>query len=99
MERQVQASQATRKANNCKVQCRIFSTTYNPDRLRLGNKILRQRLKGPTLAAYYPRKVATIKDLKKQFPDFEVWDDDELDRLEKVAKYGFNKHKTDLVSN
>ncbi|MCJ1329626.1 mitochondral 37S ribosomal protein S27 [Thelotrema lepadinum] len=68
-----------------KVQCRIFSTTYNPDRLRLGNKILRQRLKGPTLAAYYPRRVATIKDLQKEFPNFAVWDDDELDRLEKVA--------------
>ncbi|KAL8872408.1 MAG: hypothetical protein Q9174_001961 [Haloplaca sp. 1 TL-2023] len=65
-----------------KVQCRIFSTTFNPTGIRTGNKILRQRLKGPSVAAYYPRRVATYKDLEKAFPDLETWDDDEEDRLE-----------------
>lgn len=72
-----------------KVQTRIFSHTYNPHRLRTGNSVLRQRLKGPSVAAYYPRRVATFKDLKKTFAhfdeDMETWDDDEEDRLEHIA--------------
>ncbi|APA05853.1 hypothetical protein SS1G_01762 [Sclerotinia sclerotiorum 1980 UF-70] len=70
-----------------KVQCRIFSTTFNPDRLRTGNKILRQRLKGPALAAYYPRKMATIKDLQKAYDEYDVetYDDDEEDRFEHIT--------------
>lgn len=69
-----------------KVQCRIFSQTFNPQRLRTGNRVLRQRLRGPSVAAYYPRRVATIKDLQKLYKGFdeelETWDDDEDDRLE-----------------
>ncbi|KAI4290715.1 MAG: hypothetical protein L6R35_000022 [Caloplaca aegaea] len=68
-----------------KVQCRIFSSTFNPDRTRTGNKVLRERLKGPSLAAYYPRRVATFKDLKNLYPDLETWDDDEEDRLEHIS--------------
>ncbi|KAI4135006.1 MAG: hypothetical protein LQ347_001041 [Umbilicaria vellea] len=71
-----------------KLQCRIFSTTFNPERLRSGNKVLRQRLRGPATAAYYPRKVVTFKDLQKAYPDLETWDEEEEDRLEaiRVAK-------------
>ncbi|KAI4225096.1 MAG: hypothetical protein LQ349_007119 [Xanthoria aureola] len=68
-----------------KVQCRIFSMTFNPERTRTGNKILRQRLKGPSVAAYYPRRVATVKDLRALYPDLDTWDEDEDDRLEHVA--------------
>ncbi|KAK3070440.1 hypothetical protein LTR53_013808 [Teratosphaeriaceae sp. CCFEE 6253] len=67
-----------------KVQCRIFSTTFNPTNQRLGNKILRQRLKGPALAAYYPRRVATFKDLKALYPGWEMYDANEEDRLEHI---------------
>ncbi|KAF4591544.1 ribosomal protein S27/S33, mitochondrial [Ophiocordyceps camponoti-floridani] len=68
-----------------KVQCQIFATTYNPDRIRMGNKILRQRLKGPVLAAYYPRKLATIKDVKREFgPQLTTWDDAEEERTEHI---------------
>ncbi|KAL8922507.1 MAG: hypothetical protein Q9208_005129 [Pyrenodesmia sp. 3 TL-2023] len=70
-----------------KVQCRIFSATFNPDRIRTGNKVLRERLKGPSVAAYYPRRVATFKDLQKLYPDLETWDDDEEDRLEHLGLY------------
>ncbi|KAH0558558.1 hypothetical protein GP486_004785 [Trichoglossum hirsutum] len=65
-------------------RCRIFSTTYNPEGLRTGSKILRQRLRGPTLAAYYPRRAVTIRDLRKAFPDCVTWDDKEEDRLESI---------------
>ncbi|KAI9813901.1 MAG: mitochondral 37S ribosomal protein S27 [Thelocarpon impressellum] len=67
-----------------KAQCRIFSTTFNPEGKRTGNKILRQRLKGPAVAAYYPPRTATFKDLVNAYPDLETWDDDEEDRLDKI---------------
>ncbi|OBT68151.1 hypothetical protein VE03_01583 [Pseudogymnoascus sp. 23342-1-I1] len=68
-----------------KTQCKIFSTAFNPERLRTGNKILRQRLKGPVLAAYYPRRVATLKDLRKAYPQLKTWNEKEETRLENVA--------------
>lgn len=50
--------------------------------------MLRQRLKGPALAAYYPRKMATFKDLQKVYgPEFETYDEVEEDRLEKIKMY------------
>ncbi|KAM0705134.1 hypothetical protein Q7P35_007921 [Cladosporium inversicolor] len=71
-----------------KIQCGIFKTIFNPTGERLGNKILRQRLRGPALAAYYPRRVATFKDLQKLYPGFETYNDFEEDRLEhlQIAK-------------
>ena len=79
----------TRLLDLLKVQCRIFSQTYNPTRLRTGNRVLRQRLRGPSVAAYYPRRVATFRDLKLAYKNFdeemETWDDDEEDRLEHLV--------------
>lgn len=66
-------------------QCKIFSTTFNPEGVRTGNKILRQRLRGPALAAYYPRKVVTLNDLRKAYPELQTWNEKEVDRLESVA--------------
>lgn len=65
-------------------QCRIFSLTFNPQRLRLGNKILRQRLRGPALAAWYPRKTVTFRDLQNAYKPLGLttFDDDEEDREE-----------------
>jgi small subunit ribosomal protein S33 len=73
---------------NPQVQCGIFSTIFNPTGERLGNKILRQRLRGPALAAYYPRRVATFKDLQRLYPGFETYNEHEEDRLEhlQIAK-------------
>ncbi len=60
----------------------------------MGNKILRQRLKGPSLAAYYPRRVATIKDLQKLYPNYETYDEDEEDRLEHIQMFvNTNKYR------
>ncbi|KAK3169855.1 hypothetical protein OEA41_009239 [Lepraria neglecta] len=71
------------------LQTTLFSQTFNPLRLRTGNKILRQRLRGPSVAAYYPRRVATVKDLQKAYrhfdEDMETWDEEEEDRIEHVA--------------
>lgn len=55
-------------------------------RQRLGNKVLRQRLKGPQLVQYYPRKSATIEDVQREFAgmDLLTWNDKEEDRLEDI---------------
>ncbi len=68
-------------------QCKVFSTTYNPDGIRMGNKILRQRLRGSAMIAYYPRKVYTTRDLLKEFAPLELVVDDEAeeDRLDHLA--------------
>ncbi|OJJ41998.1 hypothetical protein ASPZODRAFT_162407 [Penicilliopsis zonata CBS 506.65] len=69
-----------------KTQCRIFSTTFNPQGLRLGNKILRQRLRGPTLAAWYPKKIVTFRDLQDicKSQDLVTFDELEDDREEAI---------------
>ena len=72
-------------------QCTLFSHTYNPTRARLGTKVLRQRLRGPSVAAYYPRRHPGIKsllrELRKADPtaDLDTWDDDEEQRLEDLT--------------
>jgi small subunit ribosomal protein S33 len=72
------------KANIHQTQCQLFNTTYNPERLRLGNKILRQRLKGPSIATYYPPRIRVIQELRKAYPDWEVIDEEEDERVEKL---------------
>lgn len=58
--------------------------------LRTGNKILRQRLKGPALTAYYPRKVATLRDLEKAYVGMDFpGDDGEQERLEHLSRCDF----------
>ena len=69
-------------------RCNVFATVYNPEGLRLGNKVLRQRLRGPALAAYYPRRRVTTNDLKGVFgKEIETWDEEEQDRLEHLEEY------------
>ena len=66
------------------LQCSIFNTTFNPERQRLGNKILRQRLKGHILASYYPPKVDVIQTLRKDYPGHTIEDEVQEMRLEAV---------------
>lgn len=54
------------------LQCRIYNQLYNPLCIRTGNKILRERLRGPAMAAYYPRRMATIKDVQMMYPELET---------------------------
>ncbi|KAI1194973.1 mitochondrial ribosomal subunit S27-domain-containing protein [Nemania serpens] len=70
-----------------KAQCQIFSTTYNPDRIRMGNKILRQRLRGPSVEKYYPPRGPTIFTLEKEFRTMglETFNEEEEDRQDYIA--------------
>jgi len=68
------------------LSCRIFSTTFNPTAARTGNRILRERLKGPTFLDYYPRRVVKIQDLKRGLPNCHFPDEDEKKRLGDVLR-------------
>lgn len=64
----------------------MFATTYNPDGIRMGNKILRQRLRGPALASYYPRRMWQISDFNHLFgPELEILNEEEDERLEAIV--------------
>ena len=39
------------------------------------------------MASYYPRRTVTLKHLRKAYPDFEILDDDEEQRLEDIEAY------------
>ncbi|KAF2637684.1 hypothetical protein P280DRAFT_471871 [Massarina eburnea CBS 473.64] len=71
-----------------RTQCSIFNTTYNPQRLRLGSRILHQRLKGPSVAEYYPPRIGAISQLRKLYPKYDILDEKEEDWVEhlNVAK-------------
>jgi len=66
----------------------------------MGNKILRQKLKGPAVAAYYPRRGVTIEDLQKKLAPFELEVENEFqeDREEHLAGYisWYNSHSFGL---
>ncbi|RPB02596.1 hypothetical protein L873DRAFT_1732889 [Choiromyces venosus 120613-1] len=61
---------------------RIFSTTYNPQNLRTGNRVLRERLRGPALLDYYqPGRRVGVVDLRRHFPMMSFVDEQERQRL------------------
>lgn len=72
-------------------RCQLFSTTFNPNGIRTGNKILRQRLRGPALAAYYPGRLPGIRDLQAAFAplNLQCYDEKEDDRLQHIAGFVF----------
>ncbi|KAG2001248.1 hypothetical protein GB937_010347 [Aspergillus fischeri] len=80
------AASCSRILELAKTQCRIFSLNFNPQRLRLGNKVLRQRLRGPALAAWYPRKTVSFRDLQDAYRPLglTVFDEYEDDREEAI---------------
>lgn len=55
--------------------------------MRTGNKILRQRLRGPTVLHYYPKRIVGIADLRHAWPDRLFIDPAEVTRLEDVQMY------------
>ncbi|KAJ6256615.1 hypothetical protein Dda_8480 [Drechslerella dactyloides] len=67
-----------------RVSCRLFNTTFNPTGERTGNKILRARLKGPSLAQYYPKDYLTIKQFRRGFPELAISDEKEEYRVQQV---------------
>lgn len=73
----------SRLAALTRLRCQIFETAYNPTGLRTGAKYLRARLRGPSMVKYYPPEI-NITQLASQFPELELVDDKEIQRLQDV---------------
>lgn len=70
-----------------KISCAIFGNIYNPQGLRTGNKILRQRLVGPTINAYYPNvKQIKLREITRMAPEMNLIDQAEKTRLEDLSE-------------
>ena len=67
------------------MQCRVFGTTYNPNGVRMGTRILHERLKGEQVASYYPPRIGTIKQLRALYPEWTVIDEKEEDWVEHLT--------------
>jgi len=74
----------SRVAELVRTRCAVFQTSYNPDSIRTGAKYLRARLRGPSMVKYYPPQVDIAKAVR-QFPDLELVNFAEVQRLEDVA--------------
>ncbi|KAI8140245.1 mitochondrial ribosomal subunit S27-domain-containing protein [Fennellomyces sp. T-0311] len=75
-----------RLAQLSQLSCKIFQNVYNPSAARTGNKVLRQRLLGPTMTAYHPQKLVHFRDIKALYPDLGLVDLDEKARLDEIAR-------------
>jgi small subunit ribosomal protein S33 len=51
------------------------------------------------LAAYYPRKMATFQDLQKLYPEYEMVNEPEEDRLEAIKMYVLLIEELDEANN
>ncbi|KAF9346881.1 hypothetical protein BGX26_001618 [Mortierella sp. AD094] len=70
-----------------KISTAIFGNVYNPQGIRTGNKILRQRLVGPTINSYYPNvKQIKLREITKMAPEMNLVDQGEKVRLEDLAE-------------
>jgi hypothetical protein len=48
----------------------------------MGTSILHERLKGASVASYYPPRIGTVKQLRSLYPDYEIIDEEEDDWIE-----------------
>jgi len=44
-----------------KLRSEIFGTTYNPESLRTGSKVLKARLRGPAMLRYYGERFTGVE--------------------------------------
>ena len=75
----------SRLASLTKLRCAIFQTSYNPSSIRTGAKYLKRRLRGPSMISYYPDEF-NINKIIKDYPELEMVNDDEEERLVDVAE-------------
>ncbi|TRM69807.1 mitochondrial ribosomal subunit S27-domain-containing protein [Schizophyllum amplum] len=67
-----------------RLRASIFQTSYNPTGIRTGAKYLRARLRGPSMAEYYPPEVDLAK-IAREYPELEILNDAEQQRLQDVS--------------
>ncbi|KAI5477935.1 hypothetical protein MNV49_005724 [Pseudohyphozyma bogoriensis] len=64
-----------------KLRTQIFGTTFNPANLRIGSKVLKARLRGPSMLQYYGPRLTGFASLNAQIPDLALVDPLEEQRL------------------
>ncbi|RHZ54806.1 hypothetical protein Glove_423g33 [Diversispora epigaea] len=69
-----------------KLTAKLFDNNYNPTGIRTGNKILRQRLIGPTVTNWYPKPLIKKREITELFPEFQLIDLEEKQRLDDIAR-------------
>ncbi|GAA5868729.1 hypothetical protein JCM5296_000677 [Sporobolomyces johnsonii] len=87
---------ASRLQELVKLRSELFGTTYNPDSLRTGSKILKARLRGPAMLRYYGQRFSGWKGLNAAIPGLNLLDIHEQTRLadlEAMRKRGKVKPK------
>lgn len=57
-----------------KLRTEVFGTTYNPDSLRIGSKVLKARLRGPAMLRYYGERISGWAGLNAAVPNLELKD-------------------------
>lgn len=77
---------STRIGQLQQLSCKVFSNVYNPTCARTGNKVLRQRLLGPTLTAYNPKQMVHFRDIQALYPQLGLVDLEEKERLDEIAR-------------
>ncbi|KAI8374688.1 mitochondrial ribosomal subunit S27-domain-containing protein [Radiomyces spectabilis] len=75
-----------RLAQLAQLSCKVFENVYNPTAVRTGNKILRQRLVGPTFTQYHPKQLVHFRDIKALFPELNLINTEEKERLDEIAR-------------
>jgi small subunit ribosomal protein S33 len=70
-----------------KLRASIFKTTFNPENVRTGARVLRKQLRGEAIKNYYypSKQLPKPSVLNKIFPDLHTVDPKEFARLQKVA--------------
>ncbi|GAA6062345.1 hypothetical protein JCM10212_005687 [Sporobolomyces blumeae] len=79
-----------------KLRTEVFGTTYNPESLRTGSKVLKARLRGPAMLRYYGERFTGWKGLMNAVPGLQLRDVHEETRLadlEAMRKRGKVKPK------
>jgi small subunit ribosomal protein S33 len=79
---------ASRLQELVKLRSEIFGTTFNPDSLRTGSKILKARLRGPAMLAYYGQRFSGWKGLNAAIPGLELRDVVEEQRCVLPSSFG-----------
>ncbi|CAG8635214.1 9455_t:CDS:1, partial [Racocetra fulgida] len=69
-----------------KLRAKLFDNVYNPTNVRTGNKVLRQRLIGPTITNWYPKQLIAVREITDMFSEFNLVNQQEKQRLEEIAK-------------
>ncbi|KAH9842459.1 mitochondrial ribosomal subunit S27-domain-containing protein [Rhodofomes roseus] len=82
----VSAVNPSRLAALTRLRCAVFQTSYNPTGVRTGAKYLRARLRGPSMAEYYPPVLTVAKFNRMSHGEFKIDDRHEAQRLADIEE-------------